>query len=297
MDSKKTKIPQQTQSTQKPEPRVVAAIPCFNTEHFISDIVSRARKYVDQVIVIDDSSHDGTAEAARVAGAGTTSVQRDESFEIDVAAARDAIDARSKIIFVSSPNNPTGNIVSEEQVKDLLETGLLVVVDEAYYEFCGKTVAALTSEFENLVVLRTMSKWAGLAGLRVGYGIMSPKLIDHIIDIKQPYNISTVAEAALLASLEDAEALLRNVDLIVRERERMFSLLEGIPGVKPWPSGGNFVLCQFGLGRAGGIFEELAQRGIFLRKFSSSRLADFFRISVGTPEQTDAVILALAELV
>ena len=234
---------------------------------------------------------------ARVAGGEVQMVPRDELFEIDLDATRDAIGPDTKIIFVSSPNNPTGNLASEAQVQALLETGLIVVVDEAYFEFCKQTAAGLVPDHENLVVLRTMSKWAGLAGLRIGYGIMSPRVVQHIIDIKSPYNVNVAAEAALVASVEDAPALLENVDLIVKERDRMSSLLGEIPGVNPWPSYGNYVLCQFAPGRAVAIFEELAGRGIFVRNFTSDRLRDCFRIAVGTPDQTDAVVEALKEIV
>ncbi len=234
---------------------------------------------------------------ARVTGAETRLVQRDELFEIDVANARDAVDSKTKIIFVSSPNNPTGNMVSEEQVKSLLQLGPLVVIDEAYYEFCDETVADMIPDHENLCVLRTMSKWAGLAGLRVGYALASPELIAHIIDIKSPYNVGTAAEAALLASLEDADTLLERVKENVAERARLLGLLEAIPGVKPWPSGGNFILCEFEPGRKDEVYEGLADRGIFVREFSSERLRNAFRMSVGTPEQSDAVVAGLKELV
>jgi histidinol-phosphate aminotransferase len=235
--------------------------------------------------------------SARVAEAEIGLVPRDELYEIDLDAVRDAAGPRTKMIFISSPNNPTGNLASESQVRGLLELGLVVVVDEAYYEFSGQTVAGLIPEHENLVVLRTMSKWAGLAGLRIGYGIMSPGLVRHIIDIKSPYNVNVAAEAAILASIEDAPALLEKVALITEERERMHSLLESMPGVTPWPSYGNFILCQFPPGRAQGIYEGLAKRGIFVRNFDSDRLRDCFRTSVGTPDQTDALIEALNELV
>ena len=234
---------------------------------------------------------------ARVNGAETVFVQRDEKFDVDVDAVKEAIDERAKIIFLCSPNNPTGNVATSEQIEGLVETGLLVVIDEAYWEFSGSTAASMVKDHDNLIVLRTMSKWAGIAGLRIGYGIMSPTLVNHIIDIKQPYNVTTASEAALMATLEDAEYLDRNRDLIVSERERLIDLLNGIPGVKPWPSGGNYVLCEFQPGRAEEIFENMAMRGIFLRKFSSKRLRDFFRISVGTPSDTDAVIAALQEFV
>ena len=234
---------------------------------------------------------------ARVAGARVEMVPRDELFEIDLEAARGAIDADTKVIFVTTPNNPTGNLASNEQVGELLDTGRVVVVDEAYYEFCGSTAAGMIPEHDNLVVLRTMSKWAGLAGLRIGYGLMSPTLVQRIIDIKPPYNVNVAAEAALLASLEDAPALLNNVKLIVDERERMFSLLQDFPGVTCWPSFGNYILCGFAPGKAPEIYEGLARRGIFVRFFNTDRLRDCFRTAIGTPEQTDALVQALRELV
>ena len=234
---------------------------------------------------------------ARLAGAECRSVPRDDRFEIDIAATLDAIDSTTKMVFINSPNNPTGNIATAEQMESLLGTGVLVVVDEAYFEFAGESAAGMLAEHENLAVLRTMSKWAALAGLRVGYGIMSPALVKYLLDIKQPYNVTEAGEVALLASLADSEYLMSNVGLIVRERERLFALLEGIPGVTPLPSRGNYILCKLPQGRARQIFDRLAGRGIFLRMFGHERLRDCIRTSVGTPEQTDALVGALRELV
>ncbi len=236
------------------------------------------------------------AFCARIAGAKIDMVPRDELFDIDVSAVRDALDSSAKMIFVTSPNNPTGNLAGKPEIVQLLETGRLVVVDEAYFEFCNETVVDLVREYENLVVLRTMSKWAGLAGVRVGYGVMSTSVADHMIDIKPPYSVSVAAEAALLASLDDTGTLMGNVDKIVQERERLVSLLNETEGATPWPSSGNFILCQFAPGRAHDMYEGLASQGIFVRNFRSPRLRDCFRVAVGTPEQGDAFIGALREL-
>ena len=237
------------------------------------------------------------AFCARVAGGELRMVQRGELFEIDLPAVRDAIDDKTKIVFVSSPNNPTGNLASEAEVRALLDTGLIVVIDEAYYEFSGETVAGLTAEYDNLAVLRTMSKWAGLAGLRIGYAIMDEALVSHIMDIKSPYNVNVAAEAAALASLEDSEYLLGNVSRIVEERARLYEALSDIPGVKPWPSSGNYILCQMdgGAESAARIYDALAARGVFVRKFASDRLADCFRVAVGTPRENAAFLTALRE--
>lgn len=227
---------------------------------------------------------------ARIAGASIINVPRDKNFEIDLKALENKINGKTKIIFVSSPNNPTGNICSKSQVISLLETGKLIVIDEAYYEFSGYTVAELVKDHENLVVLRTMSKWAGLAGLRIGYALANPILVNHLIDIKSPYNVNIAAEVALLASLEDSENLMKNVQLIINERNRMFDMIEKIEHIKPLPSYGNYILCELPEGKAKIIVDQLANNGIFVRYFNTNRLKNFFRIAIGTPSQTDIVI-------
>ena len=235
---------------------------------------------------------------ARVAGGELKLIQRDELFEIDLAAVRDAIDDRTKIIFISSPNNPTGNLATEQQVRALLETGLIVVIDEAYYEFSGETVAGLIDEFDNLVVLRTMSKWAGLAGLRIGYGIMDSALVDHIIDIKSPYNVNVAAEAAAIASLDDRDYLLSNVKRIVDDRAAMYQSLAAMEGINPWPSYGNYILCQLdGPEAVASAVDDLEARGVFVRRFGSERLQDCFRVAIGTPDENHRFLEALQEAV
>ena len=168
-----------------------------------------------------------------------------------------------------------------------------MVVDETYHEFCGFTVAHLVDEYDNLVVLRSLSKWAGLAGVRLGYGIMTPKLVDYIMGIKQPYNISVPAQIALFATLQDTDLLLQRVRSLVEERERMRGMLEGSLGVKCLPSKGNFLLCKFPDGQAPEIQAKLAKKGIFVRRFSDARLSDYLRISAGRPEDTDRLVGAL----
>lgn len=230
---------------------------------------------------------------ARVAGAAVVSVPRDDEFEVDLEGIASKDDERTKIIFIASPNNPTGNLLAESEARELLKLNLVLVVDETYYEFSGETLAGLVPDYENLVVLRSLSKWAGLAGLRVGYMIASPGLVAHIIDIKQPYSVSAAAEAALLASLEQRSALMKNVGLLIDQRRRMEAAFDRMNGVKYLPSHGNFLLCEFN--RPGlQVYEDLAARGVFVRHFSHPRLAKFLRISAGTPEETDRLIEALA---
>ena len=233
---------------------------------------------------------------AGLCGGEAVDVPRDENYQLDIEAVKRAITPRTKAIIIACPNNPTGNIATEAEIRALLDTGILVVVDEAYYEFSGVTMVPLLDEYPNLVVLRTFSKWAGLAGLRIGLGAMQPDLARTLMGIKPPYNVNQAAEVALTASLEDISCLLERVANIIAERDRMARVLHGIPGVKPWPSQANFILCQLPEGRGKEVFEGLCNRGIFLRYWSNDRLKDSIRASVGLPFETDAVTGALAEL-
>ena len=236
------------------------------------------------------------ALGAEICGGQAVSVPRDENFDIDLESVKLAITDRTKAVVVCSPNNPTGNMPTEAEVRALLDTGILVIVDEAYYEFSGQTVMPLLDEYPNLVVLRTFSKWAGLAGLRIGLGAMHPDLARAMMSVKPPYNVNLAAEVALIASLEDMSGLLERVNAIIAERERMHGLLEAIPTVKPYPSRANFILCQLPEGSGPQVFDDLCNRGIFLRHWNNPRLKDCVRTSVGFPEENDAVAAALAEL-
>ena len=248
-------------------------------------------------IVIPTPTFGMYAFSAEVCGGKVKAVPRNEIFDIDIEATIGAIDSDTKAIFLASPNNPTGNIASEAEIRALLSTGKVVVVDETYYEFCGQTTLPLLDEYPNLVVLRTFSKWAGLAGLRIGLGVMDPDIALTMMSMKSPYNVNLAAEVALLASLNDRPTLLHRVQAIVQERKRMIGLLEKIPDIQVWPSQANFILCRLPEGRGQEIFEGLCRRGIFLRYFNTPQLRDYVRASVGLPEETDQVVAALTELV
>jgi histidinol-phosphate aminotransferase len=230
-----------------------------------------------------------------VCGGRIVNIPRKQDFSIDVAAVVKTIDERTKVIFITSPNNPSANLTPESEIIELLGTSLMVVVDEAYVEFSGLTMAYLVPKYPNLVVLRTFSKWAGLAGLRVGYGIFPDYMIPYLMKIKQPYNINAAAQVAAIESLNDIDYLRSNIKAIVTERERLFSKLNEINWLKVYPSKANFILCSVLKGKAGDIHRNLQTKGIFIRYFDTPELKDCIRISVGKPEHTDKVISALKE--
>ena len=237
---------------------------------------------------------------AGVNGARVLSLPRRADFRLDTDAIVVAVSAepRVKLLFVASPNNPDGGLLSDEDLRRLLELPLVVVLDEAYVEFAGlaHSRTSWVPEHDNLIVLRSFSKWAGLAGLRLGYGAFPPAIIQHLWKIKQPYNVSVAAQVAGLASLADLDYLRANVARIVAERERLKEALSQLPYLRPYPSYANFILCRV-LGReAHTLKQALAARGILIRYYAFPGLADHVRFSVGTPEQTERVIAELKSL-
>jgi histidinol-phosphate aminotransferase len=232
---------------------------------------------------------------AGVLRAQVIEVQRREDHTLDIEAALSAA-GDANLIVVASPNNPTGNLLTDFELEALLGTGLPVVLDEAYAEFSGTSRADLVGQHSQLVVLRTFSKWAGLAGLRLGYMVANPALIDLVLRIKQPYNVNVAAEAAAIASFEDLAYLQGNVAALVRERDRMAGLLASLPGVEVSPSRGNFVLCRLNGSSAPEAHARLLERGILVRYFDTPLLQNHLRISAGRPTDTDMLVAALGEI-
>jgi len=243
---------------------------------------------------------------AAVNNARTISVPRDRIFELDFERIAAVVaESKPKAIFLASPNNPDGSLLSPEMLNALLDLPILVILDEAYVEFAPPGTSSLSRWErgwgegkdegwpENLIVLRTFSKWAGLAGLRIGYGVFPDWMMPHLWKIKQPYNVSVAAERAGVISLENAHQLEITGQRIIAERERLFAALQEISWLKPYPSQSNFILCQV-IGRdAAQLKADLARQGILVRYFNKPGLDDHIRISVGKPEQTDLVIQAL----
>ncbi len=222
--------------------------------------------------------------------------RRPADYAVDLDATLAALDDRTKIIFICTPNNPTANPCPEPTIRALLDTGRLVVVDEAYHDFAGYSFAALANEYDNLIILRTFSKLSGLAGLRVGYGIFPPAVIKHLWKIKQPYNVTVAGQVAAFASLQDPAWLHQSVARIVAERDRLFTLLQELDGIEPLPSSSNFIFCRVQRGNAGAIKKELEQHGVFIRYFNKPLLQNAFRISIGRPDQTDILMQHLPQI-
>ncbi|MGQ9598393.1 MAG: histidinol-phosphate transaminase [Anaerolineae bacterium] len=198
-----------------------------------------------------------------------------------------------RLLFITSPGNPDGLAIPLETIQHLLALPVAVVVDEAYIEFGGQSAVSLLPAYPNLIVLRTLSKWAGMAGLRLGYALASPRVIEALARLRSPFNVNMAAVIAALAALEDSAYAQAVVSRIIAERERLQSALAELPDAHPLPSQANFVLCRFTGYSGQDIAERLAAQGILVRTFSDPALADAIRVTVGRPEQNDALLTAL----
>jgi histidinol-phosphate aminotransferase len=213
----------------------------------------------------------------------------------------EAVTPRTKVIFLCSPNNPTGKGWSRDQLVRLLETGIPVVVDQAYLE-CGyaESFAPLVDSHNNLVIARTMSKGFGLAALRVGYLIGDPELIDIVQRVRIPFSISLMAIWGCLQALEEPLELERRRQHISSEADRLHEAMQLMPGVVSYPSDGNFVLADIsGSGRqVTEVVETILREDILIRAMSAHRLkGSHIRVTVGTTEQNDRYLELLGRLV
>lgn len=232
---------------------------------------------------------------ARMTGTDTLAGRRERDFTIDIDGALTTIvDRRPDIVFVCTPNNPTGTVTPPEGIRRIAEAAPgLVIVDEAYHEFCGETFVGDLSHYPNVLVVRTLSKALRLAGARIGYGVADPALLDAIAPVRMPYTQSSPAQAIALVALRHRAALTAAVDEIVAERDRIRGALDDLDGVETFPSGANFVFFRHP--EAQRVFEGLGAEGIVIRDFSHL-VEGGLRVTAGTPAENDAFCEAITRL-
>jgi len=233
-----------------------------------------------------------------LAGATAVRVPLAPGARHDIPALAAAVTDRTRVLFVCSPNNPTGPAVTHDEMTQLLAavpSSVVVVLDEAYLEFVRDPAAvdglALLADHPNLVLLRTFSKAYGLAGLRVGYGIAAPALAAGIRSASTPFGVSTMAQAAAIAALGAVDEVAERVETIVAERARMVDGLRAIGWDVP-DAQGNFVWLGVG-DQAGTVNAAMEAAGVLVRPFTG----DGVRISVAEPAGTDRVLAVAAQLV
>jgi histidinol-phosphate aminotransferase len=231
----------------------------------------------------------------RIAGGVPRLLPMRPDFYWDIEAILEAITSRTKLIFICSPNNPTGNQIAESDLRRILERGIPLYLDEAYYELEEEplTRAYLLQEYPHLIIGRTLSKAYGLAGFRVGYALCEVTLANYFNRVKIPWNVSLPALAAALAGIEDEEDARIKRNTIMEGRSFLIEEINKIPGLRAFPSEGNFVLIDAStLGKPSiEMVNDLIERGFYIRPMGGHHLPQgYVRVTVGTPQQNLAFL-------
>ncbi len=228
----------------------------------------------------------------------TIAVPLTRDFQLDMENIIKALKTQTpKLTFICSPNNPTGNSIPLDCIEEILKNNEgVTVVDEAYFEFSGKESAVtLLEKYPRLVVLRTLSKCWGLAGARLGIGVMCEELQKKMVDVKYPYNVPLPSQLAAIKGLKNAEEVFKTCKEIINERERMSKALSLLDGVeKVYPSDANFLLCK--MDKANEIYNYLQQRKIIVRNRSREyNCESTLRITIGSVEENNKLLRSLEE--
>ncbi len=230
---------------------------------------------------------------AEIQDAEAAEVPFDEDFHLPV----DGLaEAKAAVTLVAHPNAPSGTAVPRDRLEQLARRAAgLLVIDEAYVDFADYHVLDLARSCENVIVLRSLSKGYSLAGLRLGFGVANPTIIDGLIKVKDSYNVGAVPCAAAAAAFEDRPYRDRCVEKVKASRAKLAGELERL-AFRVWPSAANFLLVRPPDGNAESIYECLKERGILIRYFNRPPLEDKLRISIGTDEQNAALVRAIGEI-
>jgi histidinol-phosphate aminotransferase len=229
-------------------------------------------------------------------GTEVIEVPLDENFDIELDATLNVIrDQDPDLIFLASPNNPTGNMYSASKIAEIIGAARgVVVVDEAYSDFSGYTFLPLVKECGNLVILRTLSK-VGFAGLRVGMLFARESLVTEINKVRYPYNINSLSQAVSKVVLNNHEFVSESIQLIVRERDRVYKALTALKRITVYPSDANFIF--FRAQDADSLFGKLVEKDILIRNFNRpGRLENCMRVTIGTPEENDTFLGAIRKI-
>jgi histidinol-phosphate aminotransferase len=193
-----------------------------------------------------------------------------------------------KIVFLSNPNNPTGGIISREDIIKIIEgCSCIVVIDEAYFEFYGQTIVDKIETYENLIVLRTCSK-VGLAAIRLGFLITNPILMAELKKVKPPYNVNAITQSIACVIFKNPDIIQKNVENILNERKYLLAKLKNIPDIKLYSADANFILIQ--VENAQKMKERLLEGGINVRSFTSTVLQNCLRITIGSREENKCLL-------
>jgi histidinol-phosphate aminotransferase len=260
------------------------------------DIVSKTLLEAGDEVIVPTPSYSMFRVATELMGAKLRSIARREDFSVDAEKTMEAINRRTKLIFLCNPNNPTANSTPLSTVEELAKTGVAVAIDEAYFEFSGKSSIELTDRYDNIIVCRTFSKAFSMAGVRVGYLVAKEESVEKLNLVRPPNSLTVISLMLAEAALRHTGEMKRNVNAVVRERRRLGEALAEIHGLHPFPSETNFILFRVSGMKPSRLHASLMKRGFVLRDLSRVRgIEGCLRSTVSTPQTNDAFLGALRE--
>ncbi|MBU1101280.1 MAG: histidinol-phosphate transaminase [Bacteroidetes bacterium] len=249
-------------------------------------------------IMITDPSYGMYEVAADVNDVKVIKTVLDENFQLDLNDIREKVEAETKIVFLCSPNNPTGNLLKKEDILELVnDLNCLVVIDEAYMDFAeSNSLKKEVRNFENLIVLRTYSKAWGMAGIRCGFSVASPYITELLYKVKAPYNLNMMTQKGILKAIENKSTKDSFVSTIISEREKVYSELAKMSGVKKvYPSEANFLI--FEVENPDEVYQTLVKKEVIIRNRSRmTRLSGCLRVSIGNSEENELFINELRRI-
>jgi histidinol-phosphate aminotransferase len=268
-------------------------VPADGEDIIVAKIIDRFLRRGDAA-AMPEPSYGIFRYAAQSAGIEVLDTGSDERFDLyEDSLIRLATEAEAvRLVFLSTPNNPTGKAISRETVVRVLETGVMTVLDESHVEFGGQSCAPLVRDFPNLVVMRGF-KWASLNGLSIAYAVAAPNAAARLAAALPVESISGMALSAAESALRHKSLLDENLARLGRERMRMTSALAALPGVIVHPSAANFIFCQFPNHRGRDVAKWLFENGVKVRHYPAKEYRDGIRIRVGLPEDTDRFVATL----
>jgi histidinol-phosphate aminotransferase len=260
----------------------------------IIDMLPRTFINPGDEVLLPSPDYSPYARRPVIFGAKIVDVMPDKNFEYTAEDFIKKITPKTKMIIISRPNAPIGNLIDKGVVEKLCGTDTIVVVDEAYVEFSEQNICDLTARYQNFIISRTFSKAMGLAGIRLGFVVAHPEVIDYINRVRTNTNVGLLTQVAALAALEDADYIRKNVQLVIKSRDWFQDEVGKINGIKVFPSKGNSVLLN--VDGTGKVAEEYVQylwdKGFIVRNLSGGRNMEskgYFRVTVGTQKDMEQV--------
>lgn len=263
-------------------------IVCGNGSDELIDLIIRSFVNKDEEIIICPPTFVMYEFYAKLSGVKIKMVIRKEDFKIDLSKILKSITTKTKLIIIDSPGNPTGDITPLSVLEKILKKGCLVISDEAYFEYCGKTAIPLLKKYPNLIILRSLSKWSGLAGLRIGYAIASEEIINIILSLKPPYNVSSLTQSLSENFLNNSKIALQRMKKITEGRDYLNKKLSDIKELEVYKNNGAYILIKLKKDPEK-LLEYLTKNGVLVKLLNQPLLENCIRMSLPLPNQINQI--------